>query len=164
MNFAYLVVLFFGLIGLWALLYDIPGLLFYHRKVQARVKPGKRYVGHHDHQKRMDYDRRGLLGKPDGNVLVKSAVFTYEENGKGVRATAVNLLGDDNLYLSDGKIYTIKISPFNPHKCYYPPIQLYQGCSIPAKVFIFVKRIIPKITGILFIAIAWFAYTNFILH
>ena len=40
MNFAYLVVLFFGLIGLWALLYDIPGLLFYHRKVQARVKPG----------------------------------------------------------------------------------------------------------------------------
>ena len=164
MNFAYLAVLFFGLIGLWALLYDIPGLLLYHRKVEARAKPGKRYVGHHDHQKRMDYDRRGLLGKPDGNVLVKSAVFTYEENGKGVRATAVNLLGDDNLYLSDGKIYTIKVSPFNPHKCYFPPIQLYQGCSIPAKVFIFVKRIIPKITGILFIAIAWFAYTNFILQ
>ena len=90
--------------------------------------------------------------------------LVYEENGKGVRATAVNLLGDDNLYLSDDKIYTIKVSPFNPHKCYFPPIQLYQGCSIPAKVFIFVKRIIPKITGTLFIAIAWFAYTNFILH
>ena len=112
----------------------------------------------------MDLDRSGRIGEPDGNVMVKSAIFTYEENGKGVRATAVNLLGDDNLYLDDSKLYTIKVSPFNPHKCYFPPIQLYQGCSIPAKVFIFVKRIIPKITGILFIAIAWFAYTNFILH
>jgi len=54
MDFAYLVVLFFGMIGLWALLYDIPGLLLYHMKVEARAKNGKRYVGHHDHQKRMD--------------------------------------------------------------------------------------------------------------
>ncbi|MCR5763343.1 MAG: hypothetical protein K6G00_08175 [Treponema sp.] len=72
----------FGMIGLWALLYDIPGLLLYHRKVEARAKNGKRYVGHHDHQKRMDYDHIGLYGKPDGEVRVKSAVFTYEENGK----------------------------------------------------------------------------------
>ena len=164
MNFAYLVVLFFGLIGLWALLYDIPGLLLYHKKVQARAKSGEKYIGVHDHQKRMDLHRSGRIGEPDGNVMVKSAIFTYEENGKGVRATAVNLLGDDNLYLDDSKLYTIKVSPFNPHKCYFPPIQLYQGCSIPAKVFILVKRIIPKITGILFIASAWFAYTNFILH
>ena len=42
-------------------------------------------------------------------------------------------------------------------------MQLYQDCSIAAKIFIFVKRIIPKITGVLFIAIAWFAYTNFII-
>ncbi len=164
MNFAYFVVLFFGLIGLWALLYDLPAFLLYHREVQARAKRGERYIGVHDHQKRMDNLRRGQTGKPDGNVLVKQAVFIYEENGKGVRATADNLLGEDNLYLNDGQIYTIKVSPFNPHKCYFPPIQLYQGCSIPVKLFIFVMRSITKITGILFIAIAWFAFTNFILH
>lgn len=163
MNFAYFVVLFFGLIGLWALLHDLPSFLLYHREVQARAKRGERYISVHDPQKRMDNLRSGQIGAPDGNVMVKSAIFKYEENGKAVRATAVNLLGDDNLYLNDGQIYTIKVSPFNPHKCYFPPIQLYQGCSIPAKIYIFVMRIIPKITGVLFIAIAWFAYTNFII-
>ncbi|MBQ7991110.1 MAG: hypothetical protein IJ251_08705 [Oscillospiraceae bacterium] len=162
MNFAYVVVLFFGLIGLWALLYDVPGFLLYHREVQARAKNGKRYISANA-KTRTENRSRGQYGKPDGDVRVKSATFTYEENGKAVIATAVNLLGDDNLYLENGRIYTIKVSPFDPHKCYFPAGQLYQGCSIPAKVFIFVKRAIPKFTGILFVAIAWFAYTNFII-
>ncbi|MCR5213951.1 MAG: hypothetical protein K6E10_06015 [Eubacterium sp.] len=163
MNFAYVVVLFFGLIGLWALAYDIPGFLLYHKKVEARAKSGKRYVAFRA-QEYIKNQSSGQYGKPDGDVRVKSAVFIYEEKGKGVRATAVNLLGDDNLYINSDKIYTIKVSPFNPHKCYFPPIQLYQGCSIPAKIFIFVMRAIPKVCGLLFIAIAWFAYTNFILN
>lgn len=162
MNFAYLVVFGFGLLGFWALLYDVPGLLLYHSQEKARVTDGKRYVKTRA-QTKIENFSKGQYGKPDGSVLVKSAVFTYEEDGKAVRATAVNLLGNDNLYLDSGKIYTIKVSPFNPHKCYFPPVQLYRGVSIPAKVFIFVNRIIPKITGVLFIAIAWFAYTNFII-
>ena len=99
---------------------------------------------------------------PRSGIAVKNAVFTYEENGKEVRATAVNLAGDDNTFINDGKVYTIKVSPFNPHKCYLPAIQLYRGCTIPAKIFIFVKRIIPKIFGILLIAIAVWTYFNII--
>ena len=102
-------------------------------------------------------------GKPGGDIRVKKAVFTYEKNGKGVMATADNLLFEDNLYVNNGKIYTIKLSPFNPHRCYFPAYQLYRGCSIPAKIYIFVMRIIPKITGAGFLAIAWYTYTNFIL-
>ena len=42
--FAYLGILFFVFLGLWALLHDIPALLLYHKKVQARGKPGERYI------------------------------------------------------------------------------------------------------------------------
>ncbi len=162
MNFAYVVVLFFGVLGLWALLAGVPSLLLYHNKVQARANTGKRYVRFNAF-KEQERVNSSQYGKPGGDIRVKKAVFTYEKNGKGVMATADNLLFEDNLYVTNGKIYTIKLSPFNPHRCYFPAYQLYRGCSIPAKIYIFVMRIIPKITGAGFLAIAWYTYTNFIL-
>ena len=79
-------------------------------------------------------------------------------------ASAVNLVGNDNLIPNNGKMYTIKVSPFNPHKCYFPTIQLYRGCSIPAMIFIFVSRLMPKLGGLMFLAIVWLTYINFILE
>ena len=162
MNFAYIVVLFFGVSGSFILLHDIPGLLLYHKKVQAKVKAGKRYVVTNPVTEQKNKSS-GQYGKPNGHVHVKSAVFTYEENGKDVMATAVNLVGDDNLYLNSNEIYTVKVSPFDPHRCYFPAIQLYRGCSIPAMIFIFVMRLLPKLGALMFLGIAWLAYTNFIL-
>ncbi len=161
--FAYLAVLFFVVIGLVAIFKGIFGFLLYHKKVQARGKSGKRYVVTNA-RTRIENESRGLYGKPDGTVYTKSAVFTYEENGKGVMATAVNLLGEDNSYIDNNKIYTIKVSPFNPHKCYFPAYQLYQGCSIPVKIFIFVMRTLPRAGGLMFIGVAWFIYTSFIVR
>jgi hypothetical protein len=159
---AYLAVLFFVFIGLWSLLHGVPGLLLYHKKVQARAKSGERYIQVYDARTRLENISKGQYGKPDGPVCTESAVFTYEKNKKGVRATAVNLLGEDNSYIDSGKIYTIKVSPFNPNKCYFPAYQLYQGCSIPAKIYIFLKRTALKAAGLMFIGIAWLIYISFI--
>ena len=151
----YIVMIAFALFGIRVLTIGIS--------VEARAKTGKRYVLT-DAETRIKNRSSGQSGKPDGDVHVKSAVFTYEENGKAVRATAVNLVGDDNLYLENGGIYTIRVSPFNQHKCYFPPVQLYKGYSIPAKVMIFVKRLLPRLGGVMFLAIAYITYTCFIIE
>ena len=158
--FEYLMVLLFGLMGIRILIYGITGFLLYHKKVQAEAKSGERYVRHSN--KYLANRARADMSVPKGGIGVKSAVFTYEENGKKIMATAVNLLGDDNTYIDSGKLYTIKVSPFNPHKCYFLAIQLYIGCSIPAKIFIFVMRTLPRAGGLMFIGVAWFIYTSFI--
>ena len=158
--FAYIFVIIFGLLGLRSVSIGISGFLLYHKKVQAKAKGGSRYVRHPN--KYIANRARADMKVPRSGIAVKNAVFTYEENGKEVRATAVNLAGDDNTFINDGKVYTIKVSPFNPHKCYLPAIQLYRGCTIPAKLFIFVKRMIPKIFGLLLIAIAVWTYFNII--
>ena len=159
----YIVMIAFALFGIRVLTIGVSGALLYHKRVEARAKTGKRYVIT-DPETRIKNRSSGQYGKPDGDVHVKSAVFTYEENGKAVRATAVNLVGDDNLYLDTGGIYTIRVSPFNPHKCYFPPVQLYKGYSIPAKVMIFVKRLLPRLGGVMFLAIAYITYTCFIIE
>lgn len=160
--FAYLMVIFFGLMGLYVLTYGIFGFLLYHKKVQARAKGGERYVRRNGIELAEKLRDHATPGNPHGTVTYKDSVFTYEENGKKVMATAVNLKGHDNQFINSKSIYTIKVSPFNPHKCYLPAIQLYRDCSILAKIFIFVMRILPRLGGIMFLGIAWFIYTAFI--
>ena len=63
MNFAYLVVFGFGLLGLWALLYDVPGLLLYHSKEKARVSAGKRYVKTHA-QTKIEFFQKDSMESP----------------------------------------------------------------------------------------------------
>ena len=157
--FEYILVILFVLVGLRCMTFGISGFLFYHKKVQARVKqPGKRYVRHPN--KYIANRARADMKVPRSGIAVKNAVFTYEENGKEIMAAAVNLVGEDNTYVNGNKTYTVKVSPFDPHKCYLPALQLYKGCSIPAKIFIFVMRMIPKVFGLLLIAIAWWTYFN----
>ena len=71
MNFVYLVFLFFGVMGLWVLLYDVPGLLLYHKKVQARAKKGKKYSSTRA-QIKIQNEARGQYGKPNGPIHYKS--------------------------------------------------------------------------------------------
>ena len=158
--FAYLGIQFFIFWGLWALFHDIPALLLYHKKVQARAKPGERYIQNYYARIRLENESAGQYGKPDGKVVTSSAVFTYEENRKHITAKAVNLLNDDNSFVQSGKVYTIKVSPFNPHKCYIPAYQLYKGCSIPEKIYIFVMRTLLKAGGLMFLGIAYLIYVS----
>ena len=161
--FAYIIVAFFGLGGLYVLTYGITGLLLYHEKVQAKANRKGKYIHRTaDDISEMVRDGGAHPGKPYGNVHYKDSVFTYEKNGKAVMATAVNIKESDNQFINDKEIYTIKVSPFNPHKCYVPELQLYRGCSIPAKIFIFVMRLLPRAGGLMLIGIAWFIYTAFI--
>ena len=74
--FAYLGILFFIFWGLWALFHDIPALLLYHKKVQARAKPGERYIQNYDARIRLENESAGQYGKPDGKVLYKAARST----------------------------------------------------------------------------------------
>ena len=158
MIFAYIVAIFFAASGLIILLHDIPAFLLYHDKVQAEAVRGERYV-RHPHKHIGKYGAR-----PSEDIGTTKAVFLYGSGERKSRATAVNLVGDDNTLVCSGKTYTIKLSPSDPHKCYLPPLQLYKGCSIPAKIFIFVKRLLPKLGALMFLGIAWFTYTNFILE
>ena len=158
--FAYLGIMIFIFLGLWVLLHDIPALLLYHKKVQARGKPGERYIQNYDARKKLENIAAGQYGKPDGKVYTSSAEFTYEEKRKHITAKAVNLLNDDNSFVQSGKVYTIKVSPFNPHKCYVPAYQLYKGCSIPEKIYIFVMRTLPKAGGLMFLGIAYLIYVS----
>ena len=156
MNFAYVVAVFFAVCGLLILFYDIPALLLYHNKMKAVGTPGGKYDMHPHKQ----IGKYGAI--PKERISYTKAVFTYDLGGKKVMATAVNLVGDDNTFINKGQTYTIKGSPFDPPKCYLPPIQLYRKCSIPAKVFIFIKRLLPKAGAVMFLGIAWLTYINFI--
>lgn len=161
--FAYLMVVIVGLAGLYVLTYGIIGFLLYHEKVQAKANNKGKYIHRNaDDISEKVRDGGSHLGNPYGTVHYKDSVFTYEKNGKAVMATAVNIFESDNQFINDKEIYTIKVSPFNPHKCYVPELQLYHGCSIPARIFIFVMRLLPRAGGLMLLGIAWFIYNTFI--
>ena len=154
--FAYVLVIFFGVCGIRVLTIGISGFLLYHKKVQATAKSGEKYE-RHPHKHIGKYGAR-----PKEDIGTTKAVFTYEENGKQIKATAVNLVGNDNTTVVNGAAYTIKVSPFDPHKCYLPALQIYRGYGFIAKIFIFVFRLLPRLGGLMFLGIAWITYTNFI--
>ncbi len=159
--FAYLMVVIVGLAGLYVLTYGIIGFLLYHEKVQAKAKNKGKYITRNiDDISEMVRD--GAFSGPHGTVHYADSVFTYEKNGKAVMATAVNIKESDNQFINDKEIYTIKVSPFNPHKCYVPELQLYRGSSIPARILIFVMRLLPRAGGLMLLGIAWFIYNTFI--
>lgn len=147
--FSYGVMIFFGVIGLWAFAYGAVGFFLYHKKVEAAGKNGSK-------------EKRSRSSRSQREAKINRAVFTYETDGKRYGANAVNLLGEDNLRIKDGETYTIKVSPFDPHKCYLPVLQLYRGCGLIEAIYYFIRGAAVRLTGMIFIAIALYTYTEFI--